>query len=150
MKKNYKAKKLKTLNFLIENIEGIINQKHPLYKCPCSMEGHISNKYAKFITSSPHSYSEGGLKNLVQLLTMKVNKIKLTEEIYSNFKLGISTYKKLNLEKYINNYRNQVNKLINPNLHTFIDKPAFSMNIIPLFQSFVNHLSNILENNLFL
>ena len=106
---------IKVQNFLIENIEGIINQKHPLYKCPCSMEGHISNKYAKFITSRPHAYSEDGLENIVQLLTMKANKIKLTEEIYSNFKSGISTYKQLNLEKYINNFRNQANKLIDSN-----------------------------------
>ena len=106
---------IKVQNFLIDNIEGIINQKNPLYKCPCSMEGHISNKYAKFITSRPHSYSEDGLENIVQLLTMKANKIKLTEEIYSNFKSGISTYKQLNLEKYINKFRNQSNKLINPN-----------------------------------
>lgn len=106
---------IKVQNFLIENIEGIINQKHTLYKCPCSMEGHISNKYAKFITSRPHAYSEDGLENIVQLLTMKANKIKLTEEIYSNFKSGISTYKQLNLEKYINNFRNQANKLIDSN-----------------------------------
>lgn len=106
---------IKVQNFLIDNIEGIINQKHPLYKCPCSMEGHISNKYAKFITSRPHSYSEDGLENIVQLLTMKANKIKLTEEIYSNFKSGISTYKQLNLEKYINKFRNQTNKLIDSN-----------------------------------
>ena len=103
---------IKVQNFLIDNIEGIINQRHPLYKCPCSMEGHISNKYAKFITSRPHSYSEDGLENIIQLLTMKANKIKLTEEFYSNFKSGISTYKQLNLEKYINNFRNQANKLI--------------------------------------
>ena len=106
---------IKVQNFLIDNIEGVINQKHPLYKCPCSMEGHISNKYAKFITSRPHSYSEDGLENIVQLLTMKANKIKLTEEIYSNFKFGISTYKQLNLEKYINKFRNQANKLIDSN-----------------------------------
>lgn len=106
---------IKVQNFLIENIEGIINQKHTLYKCLCSMEGHISNKYAKFITSRPHAYSEDGLENIVQLLTMKANKIKLTEEIYSNFKSGISTYKQLNLEKYINNFRNQANKLIDSN-----------------------------------
>ena len=41
----------KIQKFLIENIQGIINQRHPLYKCSCSMEGHISNKYAKFISS---------------------------------------------------------------------------------------------------
>ena len=107
---------IKVQNFLIENIEGIINQKHPLYKCPCSMEGHISNKYAKFITSRPHSYSENGLENIVQLLTMKANNIKLTEEIYHQFKTKESTYKKLNLEKFITNFRNQSNKVINNNL----------------------------------
>ena len=110
-----KKEMIKVQNFLIDNIEGIINQRHPLYKCPCSMEGHISNKYAKFITSRPHSYSEDGLENIVQLLTMKANKIKLTEEIYSNFKSGISSYKQLNLEKYINNFRNQANKPIDSN-----------------------------------
>lgn len=122
---------IKVQNFLIDNIEGIINQSHPLYKCPCSMEGHISNKYAKFITSRPHSYSEDGLENIVQLLTMKANKIKLTEEIYSNFKSGISTYKQLNLEKYINNFRNQANKLIDSNnkynIEYHVDNNNFSL-----------------------
>lgn len=111
-----KKEMIKVQNFLIDNIEGIINQKHPLYKCPCSMEGHISNKYAKFITSRPHSYSEEGLENIVQLLTMKANNIKLTEEIYHQFKTGESTYKKLNLEKFITNFKNQSNKIINNNL----------------------------------
>lgn len=118
-------------NFLIENIDGIINQKHPLYKCPCSMEGHISNKYAKFITSRPHSYSEDGLENIVQLLTMKANKIYLTEEIYHQFKIGESTYKKLNLEKFTTNFRNQSNKLINPNnkynIEHFVDNSNFDL-----------------------
>lgn len=122
---------IKIQNFLIQNIDGIINQNHPMYKCPCSMEGHISNKYAKFITSRPHSYSEDGLENIVQLLTMKANKIKLTEEIYCNFKSGISTYKKLNLEKYINNFRNQANKLINPNskynIEHYVDNSNFNL-----------------------
>lgn len=111
-----KNEMIKTQKFLIENIEGIINQRHPLYKCPCSMEGHISNKYAKFITSRPHSYSEDGLENIVQLLTMKANKIKLTEEIYHQFKTEESTYKKLNLEKFITNFRNQSNEIIDNNL----------------------------------
>ena len=33
------------------------------------MEGHISNKYAKFITSRPHSYSKDGLQTIVQFIT---------------------------------------------------------------------------------
>ena len=99
-------------NYLINHIDGIINQNHPDYKCPCSMEGHISNKYAKFITSRPHSYSKDGLENITQLLTMKANKIRLTEEIYYKFKTGESTYKKLNLEKFITNFRNQANETL--------------------------------------
>lgn len=97
-------------NILINNIEGIINQKHPMYKCPCSMEGHISNKYAKFITSRSHSYSEDGLENIVQLLTMKANNITLTEEIYHQFKYAHSTYKQLNLQKFISSFRLQANQ----------------------------------------
>ena len=107
---------IKKQNYLINHIDGIINQRHPDYKCPCSMEGHISNKYAKFITSRPHSYSKDGLENITQLLTMKANKIKLTEEIYYKFKTGESTYKKLNLEKYITNFRNQANEIFDNNL----------------------------------
>ena len=47
---------------------------------------------------------------------MKANNIKLTEEIYHQFKTGESTYKKLNLEKFITNFRNQSNEVINNNL----------------------------------
>lgn len=126
-----KKEMLKVQRFLINNIDGIINQKHPLYKCPCSMEGHISNKYAKFITSRPHSYSEDGLESIVQLLTMKANKIKLNEEILYKFKTGIPVYKKLNLEKNINNFRNQSNQLINPdnkyNIEYYIDNSQFNL-----------------------
>ena len=80
------------------------------------MEGHISNKYAKFITSRPHAYSENGLENITQLLTMKANNVKLTEEIYYKFKTGESVYKKLNLEKFISEFRNQSNELIDNTL----------------------------------
>ena len=125
-----KNKMIQKQNYLINHIDGIINQNHPDYKCPCSMEGHISNKYAKFITSRPHSYSKDGLENITQLLTMKANKIRLTEEIYYKFKTGESTYKKLNLEKFITNFRNQANKIIDNNLKYYkqykIDNNNFS------------------------
>lgn len=111
-----KDKMIKHQKYLLNHLDGIINQNHPDYKCPCSMEGHISNKYAKFITSRPHSYSLDGLENITQLLTMKANNVKLTEEIYYKFKTGESTYKKLNLEKFVNNFRNQANILIDNNL----------------------------------
>ena len=107
---------IKKQNYLINHIDGIINQNHPDYKCPCSMEGHISNKYAKFISSRPHTYSLDGLENVTQLLTMKANNIKLTEEIYHNFKTGESVYKKINLEKFITNFRNQAKQVVDNNL----------------------------------
>ena len=125
-----KNEMIKKQNYLINHIDGIINQNHPDYKCPCSMEGHISNKYAKFITSRPHSYSKDGLENITQLLTMKANKIRLTEEIYYKFKTGEFTYKKLNLEKFISNFRNQANKITDNNLKYYkqyqIDNNNFS------------------------
>lgn len=111
-----KKKMIEKQNYLINHIDGIINQYHPDYKCPCSMEGHISNKYARFITSRPHAYSLDGLENITQLLTMKANNIKLNEEIYHKFKTGESVYKKLNLEKFITLFRNQANELLDNDL----------------------------------
>jgi len=107
-------------NYLINNIDGIINQKHPMYKCPASMEGHISNKYARFITSRPHAFSEDGLENIVQLLTMKANNISLTEELYHQFKYGNNTYKELNLEKFVSKFKVQAKYLIN-NEHKYLN-----------------------------
>ena len=122
---------IKNQKYLINHIDGIINQNHPDYKCPCSMEGHISNKYAKFITSRPHAYSLDGLENITQLLTMKANNIRLTEEIYHKFKTGTSIYKKLNLEKFITCFKNQANQVVDNNLkynlQYEIDSSTFSL-----------------------
>ena len=126
-----KSELIKTQNYLINHIDGIINQKHPDYKCPCSMEGHISNKYAKFITSRPHAYSLDGLENIIQLLTMKANNIKLTEDIYHNFKNAESTYKKLNLEKFNTCFKNHVKQVIDNDLkydiHYQVDNNDFNL-----------------------
>ena len=126
-----KKKMIEKQKYLINHIDGIINQNHPDYKCPCSMEGHISNKYAKFITSRPHAYSLDGLENITQLLTMKANNIKLTEEIYHKFKTGESTYKKLNLEKFITCFKNQAKQVVDNNLkynlQYEIDNNTFSL-----------------------
>ncbi len=102
---------MKNSKTLINNIDGIINQNHPMYKCPCSMEGHISNVYARHMTSRPHAYSKNGLENTTQLITLKANNINLTEELYHGFKYGNSTYKLLNLQKYISSFRLQAMNL---------------------------------------
>ena len=98
-----KKKMIEKQNYLINHIDRIINQNHHDYKCSCSMEGHISNKYAKFITSRPHSDE---LENITQLLTIKANNTKLTEKIYIKFKTGKSVYKKINLKKFITLFKN--------------------------------------------
>lgn len=47
---------------------------------------------------------------------MKANNIKLTEELYHQFKIGESTYKKLNLERFITQFKNQAKNFTNNNL----------------------------------
>ena len=48
---------------------------------------------------------------------MKANNIKLTEQIYHNFKTSDSTYIQLSLEKLITKFRNQSNKIVDNNLN---------------------------------
>lgn len=130
---------IKFQNYLLNNIEGIINQHHPKYKCPCSMEGHISNYYAKRLTSRPHAYSNDGLENTVQLLTMKANNIILTEEVYHQFKYGTSTYKQLNLEKFISNFRLQANQVYDYiNTSYSVDNSTFNSKDLYRLDYFLN------------
>ena len=130
----------KNMNTLLNNIEGILNQNHPKYKCPCSMEGTISNYYARFLTSRPHAYSPDGLENTVQLLTLKANNIKLTEELYHQFKYGISTYKQLNLEKFITNFRLQSNQIYkNIDSTHSVDNSNFNLKDNYRLDFFLNH-----------
>ena len=90
--------------YLLNNIEGIKNQKHHSYKCPCAMEGHVSQTYARYITSSPFGFSKRGLENKLKLLVYKANKINLTIEDYYNLKYGKNEYKEINenIEKLTN------------------------------------------------
>ena len=92
------------MNYLLNNIEGIKNQEHPEYKCPCSMEGHVNQAFARYITSSPYGFSKDGLNNKLKLLVYKANKINLTIEDYYNLKYGNDYYKETNIK---------INKLTN-------------------------------------
>lgn len=80
---------LKKQEYLINNIEGIKNQKHEMYTCPCSMEGRVSNCYAKYLTSTPHAFSMKGLKNRLKLLVLNADKIELSFEDFLNLKFGM-------------------------------------------------------------
>lgn len=86
------------MNYIINNIEGIKNQKHPLYKCPCSMEGHVNQGFARYITSSPYGFSEQGLENKLKLLVYHANKHELTIEDYYNLKYGSNSYEDINIK----------------------------------------------------
>ena len=92
------------MNYLINNLEGIKNQTHPEYKCPCSMEGHVNQAFARYITFSPYGFSKQGLNNKLKLLVYKANKIDLTIEDYYNLKYGNNSYKEINMK---------INKLTN-------------------------------------
>ena len=80
---------------ILNNIDGIVNQNHPEYKCPCAMEGHVSNRYARYITSSPYAFSLDGLENKLQLLVLNANKHDLTFEEFITLKYGENEYNEI-------------------------------------------------------
>ena len=84
------------MNYIINNLDGIKNQRDSLYNCPCSMEGHVNQAFARYITSSPYGFSPRGLKNKLKLLVYHANKIDLTIEDYYNLKFGTDSYKEIN------------------------------------------------------
>ena len=88
----------------LSNIEGIKNQNHPLYKAHCSMEGTISSKYARYITSSPYAFSIQGLANKLKLLTLKANKHELTFDDYIMLKYSSDEQKEIvdKIKKLVN------------------------------------------------
>ena len=93
-----KEKMKEHMNYILKNLEGIKNQKHPLYKCPCSMEGHVNHGFARYITSSPYGFSTQGLENKLKLLVYNANKINLTIEDYYNLKYGSNSYEDINIK----------------------------------------------------
>lgn len=92
------------MNYIINNLEGIKNQKDEDYKVHCSMEGHVNQNFARYITSSPYGFSEQGLENKLKLLVYHANKHELTIEDYYNLKYGNNSYEDINIK---------INKLTN-------------------------------------
>ena len=80
---------------ILNNIDGIINQRHEEYKCPCAMEGHVSNRYARYITSSPYAFSPNGLENKIKLLVLNADKHELTFEEFLTMKYGNNEYQEI-------------------------------------------------------
>ena len=85
-------------NYILNNLEGIKNQKDKDYKVHCSMEGHVNQAFARYITSSPYGFSEQGLENKLKLLVYHANKVDLTIEDYYNLKYGNNNYEEINIK----------------------------------------------------
>ncbi len=85
------------MNYIINNIDGIKNQQDDDYKVHCSMEGHVNQAFARYITSSPYGFSEQGLENKLKLLVYHANKHELTIEDYYNLKYGNNNYEEINI-----------------------------------------------------
>lgn len=120
------------MNYIINNIDGIINQLDENYKVHCSMEGHVNQAFARYITSSPYGFSERGLENKLKLLVYHANKHELTIDDYYNLKYGNNYYEDINIkikkicnirydQKLSSNYRLEYK--INTNLPIF-DSPV--------------------------
>ncbi len=86
------------MNYILNNLEGIKNQKDEDYKAHCSMEGHVNHGFARYITSSPFGFSEQGLENKLKLLVYHANKHELTIEDYYNLKYGNNSYEDINIK----------------------------------------------------
>ena len=86
------------MNYIINNLDGIKNQKDEYYKVPCSMEGHVNQAFARYITSSPYGFSKQGLENKLKLLVYHANKHELTIEDYYNLKYGNNNYEEINIK----------------------------------------------------
>ena len=93
-----KDKIIEHMNYILNNLDGIKNQTHPLYKCPCSMEGHVNQAFARYITSSPYGFSKQGLENKLKLLVYKANKVELTIDDYYCLKYGSNSYEDINIK----------------------------------------------------
>lgn len=85
------------MNYIINNLDGIKNQKNKDYKVHCSMEGHVNQAFARYITSSPYGFSKQGLENKLKLLVYHANKHELTIDDYYNLKYGNNNYEDINV-----------------------------------------------------
>ena len=64
----------KHMNYIINNLEKIKNQNDEDYKVHRSMEGHVNQAFARYITFSPYEFSKQGLENKLKLLVYHANK----------------------------------------------------------------------------
>ena len=110
------------------------------------MEGHISHKYARFITSRPFAFSEDGLTNKIQLLNLFANNIDFDFNTYLKFKYNDthSYYKSLKFDDFKSEFRLQSNNSTNPLDKYLIDYSVSTPN--PYFdERFLKHIDKAIK-----
>ena len=102
------------------------------------MEGHVSNRYARYITSSPFAFSKEGLENKLKLLVIKANKETITYEEFLNLKYNTNEDLELvNHMKEITEIKVDIKNILKD--HT--DKTSFYLNAIkPRFDNDFNNI----------
>lgn len=89
--------------------ERQLYQNSPHMKC--SMESHISHIFADLFTSRPKAYSKNGIKQLLKLRLLKINKKDIKEKYFNQFKPRESEYiceKEIIKSNYNTNYLNKL------------------------------------------
>lgn len=97
--------------------------KNPYIKC--SMESHISHIIADLFTSRPKAYSKNGLRKLLKLRLLKINKVDI-KQLYLNQLINPPTKKennqiKINVSKIIFPDDTETNKYLNNFYNTGLD-----------------------------
>src|SRR5574344_1651453 len=142
------SKKMKEhMNYILNNLEGIKNQKDEDYKVSCSMEGHVNQAFARYITSSPYGFSQQGLENKLKLLVYHANKIELKIEDYYNLKYGTNSYEDINIRiKVLTNikYDQKLTSNYSARYSINVQLPKFDSPEENNYLSYIQNYSNIL------
>lgn len=96
---------LEKVSYICNNVQEIKNQKHPAYKCPCAMEGQISQVLARRLTSRPMGFCEPVLQNLTQMIIYKANGNVITPDIVKEWNKSYSTYTKPKNIRFTKSYK---------------------------------------------
>ena len=98
----------KKMNYILNNWnERQLYQNNSYMKC--SMESHISHVLADIFTSRPKAYSKKGLRQLLKLRILKINKIDIKELYFQNINTHRINIKKKQLANQENKRNNNYN-----------------------------------------
>lgn len=81
----------------------------------CSMESHISHIFADIFTSRPKAYSKKGLKQLLKLRLLKINKIDIKEKYLNQYRK-----KEIRINQSNELYRKQTDEYFNKEIQTLL------------------------------